>query len=161
MEVGIRLTMTRVLFQDMENKIRSTLNEIYFGKTKDIVNGLRYYCLTFLQNRITFSFYRTSTQQLCSPTQLVKRSRHLIGLSLPFLLTVSPSYLLFLFNANVFFPVASLFSLLFPCPLHNLFHKSFHFLFFSHHISVAILIHVLILLSPLLPCCLSSALQIY
>ncbi|VTJ50726.1 Hypothetical predicted protein [Marmota monax] len=27
--------------QDMENKIRSTLNEIYFGKTKDIVNGLR------------------------------------------------------------------------------------------------------------------------
>lgn len=25
----------------MENKIRSTLNEIYFGKTKDIVNGLR------------------------------------------------------------------------------------------------------------------------
>uniref|UniRef100_A0A8V0Z831 F-actin-capping protein subunit beta n=1 Tax=Gallus gallus TaxID=9031 RepID=A0A8V0Z831_CHICK len=26
---------------DMENKIRSTLNEIYFGKTKDIVNGLR------------------------------------------------------------------------------------------------------------------------
>lgn len=26
----------------MENKIRNTLNEIYFGKTKDIVNGLRY-----------------------------------------------------------------------------------------------------------------------
>ena len=25
----------------MENKIRSTLNDIYFGKTKDIVNGLR------------------------------------------------------------------------------------------------------------------------
>lgn len=25
----------------MENKIRTTLNEIYFGKTKDIVNGLR------------------------------------------------------------------------------------------------------------------------
>ena len=25
----------------MENKIRSTLNEIYFGKTKDIVNDLR------------------------------------------------------------------------------------------------------------------------
>lgn len=25
----------------MENKIRSTLNEIYFGKTKDIVNTLR------------------------------------------------------------------------------------------------------------------------
>ena len=27
--------------QDMENKIRNTLNEIYFGKTKDVVNGLR------------------------------------------------------------------------------------------------------------------------
>lgn len=27
--------------QDMENKIRNTLNEIYFGKTKDIINGLR------------------------------------------------------------------------------------------------------------------------
>jgi len=25
----------------MENKIRNTLNEIYFGKTKDIVHGLR------------------------------------------------------------------------------------------------------------------------
>lgn len=29
------------MHQDMENKIRNTLNEIYFGKTKDIVNGLR------------------------------------------------------------------------------------------------------------------------
>ncbi|XP_072100870.1 F-actin-capping protein subunit beta isoform X3 [Mobula birostris] len=29
------------LVEDMENKIRSTLNDIYFGKTKDIVNGLR------------------------------------------------------------------------------------------------------------------------
>uniref|UniRef100_A0AAY4EHM9 F-actin-capping protein subunit beta n=1 Tax=Denticeps clupeoides TaxID=299321 RepID=A0AAY4EHM9_9TELE len=29
------------LVEDMENKIRTTLNEIYFGKTKDIVNGLR------------------------------------------------------------------------------------------------------------------------
>lgn len=26
----------------MENKIRLTLNEIYFGKTRDIVNDLRY-----------------------------------------------------------------------------------------------------------------------
>ena len=25
----------------MENKIRNTLNQIYFGKTKDVVNGLR------------------------------------------------------------------------------------------------------------------------
>jgi len=29
------------MVEDMENKIRSTLNDIYFGKTKDIVNGLR------------------------------------------------------------------------------------------------------------------------
>lgn len=29
------------MIEDMENKIRNTLNEIYFGKTKDIVNGLR------------------------------------------------------------------------------------------------------------------------
>lgn len=29
------------MVEDMENKIRSTLNEIYFGKTKDIVNDLR------------------------------------------------------------------------------------------------------------------------
>jgi len=29
------------LVEDMENKIRNTLNDIYFGKTKDIVNGLR------------------------------------------------------------------------------------------------------------------------
>lgn len=27
--------------QEMENKIRSTLNEIYFGKTKQIVGDLR------------------------------------------------------------------------------------------------------------------------
>ncbi|XP_003387876.1 PREDICTED: F-actin-capping protein subunit beta-like [Amphimedon queenslandica] len=29
------------MIEEMENKIRSTLNEIYFGKTKDIVNDLR------------------------------------------------------------------------------------------------------------------------
>lgn len=29
------------MVEDMENKIRQTLNEIYFGKTKDIVNDLR------------------------------------------------------------------------------------------------------------------------
>uniref|UniRef100_A0A8C6L3V6 F-actin-capping protein subunit beta n=1 Tax=Nothobranchius furzeri TaxID=105023 RepID=A0A8C6L3V6_NOTFU len=40
------LRVVNVLCQDMENKIRSTLNEIYFGKTKDIVNGLRYGCLS-------------------------------------------------------------------------------------------------------------------
>ncbi len=30
-----------VVSQEMENKIRGTLNEIYFGKTRDIVNDLR------------------------------------------------------------------------------------------------------------------------
>ena len=29
--------------QDMENSMRNTLNEIYFGKTKDIVNDLRFH----------------------------------------------------------------------------------------------------------------------
>jgi len=29
------------MIEDMENKMRSTLNEIYFGKTKDIVNDVR------------------------------------------------------------------------------------------------------------------------
>lgn len=29
------------MVEDMENKIRNTLNEIYFGKTKDVVNSLR------------------------------------------------------------------------------------------------------------------------
>jgi len=29
------------MVEDMENKMRNTLNEIYFGKTMDIVNGLR------------------------------------------------------------------------------------------------------------------------
>ncbi|KAL1465822.1 hypothetical protein WDU94_005360 [Cyamophila willieti] len=36
------------MVEEMENKIRNTLNEIYFGKTKDIVNGLRR-----LRNEIT------------------------------------------------------------------------------------------------------------
>lgn len=30
-----------LFFQNMENKIRNTLNEIYFGKTRDIMNSLR------------------------------------------------------------------------------------------------------------------------
>lgn len=30
-----------ISLQEMENKIRNTLNEIYFGKTRDIVYGLR------------------------------------------------------------------------------------------------------------------------
>jgi capping protein beta len=29
------------MIEEMENKMRSTLNAIYFGKTKDIVNDLR------------------------------------------------------------------------------------------------------------------------
>ena len=36
------MRQTRIpVLQDMEFKIRSQLNEIYFGKTKDIVNDLR------------------------------------------------------------------------------------------------------------------------
>ncbi|MBO8695565.1 hypothetical protein INO35_14425, partial [Staphylococcus aureus] len=29
------------MVEDMENKMRNTLNEVYFGKTCDIMNGLR------------------------------------------------------------------------------------------------------------------------
>ena len=29
------------IVEEMENKMRNTLNEIYFGKTMDIVNDLR------------------------------------------------------------------------------------------------------------------------
>lgn len=29
------------LVEEHENKIRNTLNDIYFGKSRDIVNGLR------------------------------------------------------------------------------------------------------------------------
>lgn len=39
-----------MFLQEMENKIRNTLNEIYFGKTKDIVNGLR--SITPLESRL-------------------------------------------------------------------------------------------------------------
>ena len=38
------------VFQEMENKIRNTLNEIYFSKTRDIVNGLR--SATPLESRV-------------------------------------------------------------------------------------------------------------
>ena len=37
----MRITIFSFKFQEMENKIRNTLNEIYFGKTRDIVLGLR------------------------------------------------------------------------------------------------------------------------
>ena len=29
------------MVEDMENRMRTSLNEIYFGKTKDVVNDLR------------------------------------------------------------------------------------------------------------------------
>ena len=34
--------------KDMENKMRNTLNDIYFGKTRDIVNALRWVLNFFL-----------------------------------------------------------------------------------------------------------------
>lgn len=43
-------TILILFLQEMENKIRNTLNEIYFGKTKDIVNGLR--SITPLESRL-------------------------------------------------------------------------------------------------------------
>lgn len=39
--IGFKLIRGALSFQEMENKIRTTLNEIYFGKTKQVVNSLR------------------------------------------------------------------------------------------------------------------------
>ena len=41
------------LVEEHENKIRNTLNDIYFGKSRDIVNGLRY----FIENSLTIYFF--------------------------------------------------------------------------------------------------------
>ena len=42
---ALQILFCRVFFffflKEMENKMRNTLNDIYFGKTKDIVNALR------------------------------------------------------------------------------------------------------------------------
>ena len=61
--VKIKMTFPSSYLQDMENKMRQTLNEIYFGKTKDIVNDLRQvsfftifndlYCIDQSINRLT------------------------------------------------------------------------------------------------------------
>lgn len=40
-EVSPHIANIGRMVEDMENKIRNTLNEIYFGKTRDILNGLR------------------------------------------------------------------------------------------------------------------------
>lgn len=40
-EVNPHIANIGKMVEDMENKIRNTLNEIYFSKTKDIVNSLR------------------------------------------------------------------------------------------------------------------------
>lgn len=73
------------MFQDMENKIRSTLNEIYFGKTKDIVNGLRYSYMSCLDNlNHHLSFYSTVVISICSSS---------VFLVVPFLLCAESLYL--------------------------------------------------------------------
>jgi len=56
--------------EEMENKMRNTLNEIYFGKTMDIVNDLR---LVFLWVPIfsvkgTFNYHMAS-KGVCSNHQ--------------------------------------------------------------------------------------------
>ena len=126
------LIVVNVLSQDMENKIRSTLNEIYFGKTKDIVNGLRYCCMSCLCDRVVFFFYSTSGQQLCSSYGI----RVGFTLSPPFLLLFLPSYVIFLFKAAPFFSFFSLNTSCFhsspplsPCPL----------FIFSHHFFLSFL----------------------
>ena len=96
----------------MENKIRSTLNEIYFGKTKDIVNGLRYHYMSCLD---TSSFSALPVIRICricfsncSQSQFISvtPSVHLVF-----------SYLFFICHFMILFkPVftALLFSCLFP-----------------------------------------------
>ena len=53
------------LVEEHENKIRNTLNDIYFGKSRDIVNGLRYSGVLgkffqnfywYLRNKILYDF---------------------------------------------------------------------------------------------------------
>ena len=48
----------------MENKIRSTLNEIYFGKTKDIVNDLRFVSINFYHLLILLLYFYRSVSGL-------------------------------------------------------------------------------------------------
>lgn len=158
------------MFQDMENKIRSTLNEIYFGKTKDIVNGLRYSymsCLDNLNHHLSFLQHgrHQHLQQLCfsSCTILIvcwvtlPLCLHLLTCHTPFVSILS-FLILFepTFAAHVFSFILSLLflSLSSTSPV-NLIFIGFFSTFLLPFLSMSIP------LSPLLPRCLSSVLQIY
>ena len=52
------------LVEEHENKIRNTLNEIYFGKSRDIVNGLR-----FVKLKISYSTFIRSIEPLKDESQ--------------------------------------------------------------------------------------------
>lgn len=140
------------LFQDMENKIRSTLNEIYFGKTKDIVNGLRYCCMSCSDDlNHLLSFYSTARQQRlqqlcfsnCTSVTVCWLSWSVQQIfSDLFCVNSVISYLIFLFKPTF---AAHLFSFIFPLLLLSLSSTSptnliFYCLF--PHISAAILINV-------------------
>ena len=51
------------LVEEHENKIRNTLNEIYFGKSRDIVNGLRIDYKSLLYFKYLTSAYDNSCQK--------------------------------------------------------------------------------------------------
>ena len=95
----------------MENKIRQTLNEIYFGKTKDIVNDLRWeelhnpalvlssplisLCPTsfLLSHCLTFSFSSpTSSSSSSSYSSSSSSSSSLVSLYLPHLSSIPHMY---------------------------------------------------------------------
>jgi capping protein (actin filament) muscle Z-line, beta len=40
-DYGSHISNMGRMIEDMENKMRNSIHEIYFGKTKDIVNDLR------------------------------------------------------------------------------------------------------------------------
>uniref|UniRef100_A0A8C5Q585 F-actin-capping protein subunit beta n=1 Tax=Leptobrachium leishanense TaxID=445787 RepID=A0A8C5Q585_9ANUR len=58
------------LVEDMENKIRSTLNEIYFGKTKDIVNGLR--SIDAIPDNLKFRQLQRELSQVLTQRQILQ-----------------------------------------------------------------------------------------
>ena len=49
------------LVEEHENKIRNTLNDIYFGKSRDIVNGLRYVIENFCKVTVFYRKFQKNT----------------------------------------------------------------------------------------------------
>ena len=58
------------MVEDMENKIRQTLNSIYFGKTKDILNSLRN--SDSFQNRVPMQNFADNLKDMLNRTRPVE-----------------------------------------------------------------------------------------